>query len=80
MKSYVLEFSYVWSCKKISQGQPQAIIWTILVVLEYSLLYIKFQGNQSTGSREEFLRFLPWTSMTMRPRQFSKLYTIFGYS
>ena len=53
MKSYVLEVSHVWSCCKIGQGPPKVIIWTILVELQYPVLQIKFQGNQSTGLRED---------------------------
>ena len=53
MKSYVPEFSYIWSCCKIGQGQSMEIIWIILVLLQYPMLHIKFQGNLSTGSREE---------------------------
>ena len=33
MKSYILKFSHVWSCRKISQGLPKVIIQTILVLL-----------------------------------------------
>ena len=52
MKSYFLEFSHIWSCPKIGQGHPKVIIWKILVVLQYQMLHIKFQGNQSIGLRE----------------------------
>ena len=31
-----------WPCRKIGQGQPRVIIWTILVVLVYTMLHIKF--------------------------------------
>ena len=34
-------------------GQPKVIICTILLLLQYPMLNIKFQGNQSTGSKEE---------------------------
>ena len=35
-------------------GQPRVIIWTNLVVLEYPMLYTKFQGHLPFGSREEY--------------------------
>ena len=63
MKSYVLAFSHSWPCCKIGQGQPMVIIWTMLVLLQYPILHIKFQGDRSTVSRKEILKFLPWTSM-----------------
>ena len=48
----------------MGQGQPREIIWTILVVLTYTMLQTKFQGHQSIGSGEEdFLRFLPYMGM-----------------
>ena len=31
----------IWPCRKIDQGQPRDIIWTNLVVLEYSMLHTK---------------------------------------
>ena len=52
MKSYVLEFFLDWSCRKIGYDQPKVIIWTILVLLKYPMLHIKFQGNRSTSPRE----------------------------
>ena len=55
MKYYVLEFSHVWSCHKTGQGQSKVIICTILVVLQYPMLHIEIQGNQSIGLREEDL-------------------------
>ena len=51
MKYYVLEFSHF--CFIVGQGQPKAIIWIILVVLQYQMQHIKFQSNLSTGFREE---------------------------
>ena len=45
--SYVLEYSHFWSCCKIGQGQPKIIICTIMVVLQYPMLHINFQGNDS---------------------------------
>ena len=53
---YILEFFHVWSCSNVGQGQPKVIIWTILVVLLYPMLQIKFQSNQSTGSSEEICK------------------------
>ena len=51
----------IWPCPKIGQGQPRAIIWTNLVVLEHPMLHTKFQGHQPFGSGEEdFLRFSPY--------------------
>ena len=51
-------------CRKIGQGQPRVIIWTKLVVLEYPILHIKFQGHRPFGSGEEdFLRFLTYMGM-----------------
>ena len=47
----------------MGQGQPREIIWTILVVLTYTMLHTKFQGHQSIGSEEDFLRFLPYMGM-----------------
>ena len=45
-------------------GHPKVIIWTILIVLPYTMLHIKFQGHPSIGSGEEdFLRFLPYMGM-----------------
>ena len=37
----------------MGQGQPSEIIWTILVVLTYTMLHTKFQGHRSIGSGEE---------------------------
>ena len=50
----------IWPCRKIDQGQHRVIIWTNLVVLEYPMLHTNFQGHQLFGSREDFLRFLPY--------------------
>ena len=47
----------------MGQGQPREIILTILVVLTYTMLHTKFQGHQSIGSGEDFLRFLPYMGM-----------------
>ena len=43
----------------MGRGQPRVIICTTLVVLALTMLYTKFQGHQSIGSGEDFLRFLP---------------------
>ena len=36
----------IWPRHKNGQGQPKVIIWTNLVVLEYPMLYTKFEGYQ----------------------------------
>ena len=51
------------------------IIWTNLVVLEYPMQHIKFQGHQPFGSKEEDLKtFLSYMGMAailvMWPRPF----------
>ena len=48
MKCYDLSFSHIRD-----QGQPKVTILTILVVLEYSMLNIRFQGNCFFGSGEK---------------------------
>ena len=54
----------IWPWRKMGQGQPRDIIWTILVVFTYTMLHTKFQGHWSVGSGEEdFLRFLPYMGM-----------------
>ena len=63
----------------MGQGQPREIIWTILVVLTYTMLHTKFQGHRSIGSGEEdFLRFLPYMGMAailvMSPRPFEQFF------
>ena len=63
----------------MGQGQPREIIWTILVVLTYTMLHTKFQGHRSIGSGEEdFLRFLPYMGMAailvMWPKPFEQLF------
>ena len=63
----------------MGQGQPREIIWTILVVLTYTMLHTKFQGHQSIGSGEEdLLRFLPYMGMAailvMWPGPFKQLF------
>ena len=40
-----LAFSHIWRCCQKGQGQPQVIIWKILVVLRYPTLHTKFQGH-----------------------------------
>ena len=37
----------------LNKVKPKVIIWTSLELLQYQMLHIKFQGNQSIGSREE---------------------------
>ena len=63
----------------MGQGQPREIIWTILVVLTYTMLHTKFQGPRSIASGEEdFLRFLPYMGMAailvMWPKPFEQLF------
>ena len=43
MKSYILQFSYVWSCHKISQGQPKVIRWTLNYLGVSSVLNTTYQ-------------------------------------
>ena len=50
----------IWPYHKNGQGQP---IWTNLVVLEYLMLYTKFQGHQPLGYKDDFLRFLPYVGL-----------------
>ena len=48
----------------MGQGQPSVIIITILVVLSYTMQYIKFEGHWFIGSDGgDFLRFLPYMGM-----------------
>ena len=35
------------------QGKPRDIIWTDMEVLEYEMLFTKFQGHQPFGSEEK---------------------------
>ena len=63
----------------MGQGQPREILWTILVVLTYTMLHTKFQGHRSIGSGEEdFLRFLPYMGMAailvMWPEPFEQFF------
>ena len=37
MRSYVLAFFHIWTCRKIGHGKPKVILWTILVVLSYQI-------------------------------------------
>ena len=54
----------IWPCHKNNQGQPSVIIWINLVVLEYLMLYTKFQGHQPLGSEEgDFWSFLPYVGL-----------------
>ena len=46
-----------------------------LVVLEYSMLYTKFQGHRPLGSEEEdFLCFSPYVDMVMLPGTFEQIF------
>ena len=49
----------IWPCSKIGQGQPRVIIWTNLVVLEYSVS----RSSASWFQRRWFLRLLPYMGM-----------------
>ena len=74
---------------KNGQGQHSVIIWTSLVVLEYSILYTKFQCHRPLGSEEgHFWMFLlymgleaillcdsPWTF----EQTFIRLHRKFGF-
>ena len=54
----------IWRCRKIGQGHLRVIIWTNLLVFEYPMVHINFQGHRPFGSAEEdFLRFLPHMGM-----------------
>ena len=70
----------IWPCSKIGQSQPRGIIWTNLVVLEYSMLHTKFQGHRPFGYRRTFLIILPYMGMAailvMRPRPFEHAFII----
>ena len=56
----------IWQCHKNGQGQPSDIIWTNLVILEYPMLFTKFQGHRQFRSREEdFLRFKTYMGMAV---------------
>ena len=54
----------IWPRRKIGQGQPKVTIWTNLVILSHLILHTKFQGNQPSGSEEEW---------------FFKVFTIYGH-
>ena len=53
----------IWPCRKIGQGQPRAIIWTNLVVLEHPMLHTQFLVHRPFGPAEDILRFLPSMGM-----------------
>ena len=47
----------IWLCHKNGQGQPRVIIWTNFEVLEYPMLFTKFQGHRALGSgRKRFFK------------------------
>ena len=50
-------------CRKIGQGQPRVIIYINFVELESPMLHTKFQDHRTSGSGEDFLRFLPYMGM-----------------
>ena len=47
----------IWHCHKIGQGQSRVIIYINIEGLTPQMLHCKFQGNQPSGSGEDFLRF-----------------------
>ena len=50
---------------KKAKGQPMIIIWTLLVELESSMLYIKIQPQRFLGSGDEDCQeILPYIDMT----------------
>ena len=52
----------IWPNHKNGQGQSSVIIGTNLVVLEYPMLYSRFQCHRPLSSEEgDFSRFLPYT-------------------
>ena len=44
----------IWPCCKKVKGQSMIIIWTNMVHLESSMLYIKIQPQSFLGSGEDF--------------------------
>ena len=64
----------------MNQVQPRIIIWTTLVVLQYTMLYNKFQGHWSIGSEEEeffqvFLSYMGMAAILVTwPRPFEQLF------
>ena len=56
----------IWPCHKNGQGHMKTF-----AVLEYLMLYTKFQGNQPLGYEEEdFVSFSPYMGMVMWPGRF----------
>ena len=55
----------IWPWRKMGQGQPREIIWTILVVFTYTMLHTKFQGH--------------WSDSWFWRRRFFKVFTIYGH-
>ena len=55
---YFLKPNLTWC--KLGQGQHRVIICTSYDGLESPMLHTKFRRNRSTGSGEDFLRFLPY--------------------
>ena len=67
----------IWPCHKNGQGQLRVIIWINLVVLEYPMLYTKFQGHWPLGSKEgDFWMSLPFMGvnaiLVMYPEHLNK--------
>lgn len=40
----------IWHSRKISKDQSKVIIWTLLIVLKYSMLHTKFPSHPTIGS------------------------------
>ena len=53
----------IWPCRKIGQCQPRGIIWTNLVVLEYSMLHTTFQVHWPFSATEDFESLLAYMGM-----------------
>ena len=49
----------IWLCRKIGQGQPRVNIRRNLL-LKHPMLHTKFHSHRPLGSREDFVRFLPY--------------------
>ena len=72
----------IWPHHKIGQRHPRfirVIIWTNLVVLQYPMLHINFQGHQPlVPEKKNFFMFLPYMSMAaillMWPKPFKQTF------
>ena len=56
-----------WPCHKIGEGHHRVMIYIYIVVLESSILHVKFRWNRSTDSA------------SFRRRRFLKGFTIYGH-